>query len=667
MRLAPVFCLASSVAALSLALTLGAAAPSAAVADAAWSFPDWPSFPNGTTGLTRPRVIADSLGGLHAVWTGPDAFGRDTVWVAERVAGQAWQAPARVWVASAGEAAALADVAIDSRGSLHVAWTGLVGGQARILHAVRSPIGRWAAPEAVSAEASRGMQDAASVAADFWGNLLLAWTDFRRAVPAIAYRRRLPSGQWSPAVAAPFPAGGDQHGVRLAVMRSGWTYAVWEDTRAGTGAIFSSALPPGGDVWWPAAQLSHAGGRRQHAPAVSADGAGNVVAVWIDEGELTAGGEDSELDVGALRAAVLAAPEPFWSADREIYRPARGRLLSVDVAGAVAAEGGTSGAIVVWGESRPQGTRVYAATWKLSGTLTALRVDAFAATVDGRLPSATVAATGRAHVVWLARSPLGPGVGVAHAAIDIETAQAAPAAAEGWLSYSPNAANCAGAGYILTDCEGSTSPFIYEGGADLDPLLGQYVTVSGSALVAGGCRFVNANRVKLMAMPCPRDTGGIAGSLTAAGARPARGATVELAETEVTAGADGRFFLDGLDEGRYTVTASLPCALTAVITDVQVRARVMTVLPPSALVLGDVARNCAVDLADLTRVAARLRQPPHESETCADLDEDGIVSLLDLEIIRASYGLSCPQPWHRRRRLDWWVMSSRCQGCTIAA
>jgi len=68
-------------------------------------------------------------------------------------------------------------------------------------------------------------------------------------------------------------------------------------------------------------------------------------------------------------------------------------------------------------------------------------------------------------------------------------------------------------------------------------------------------------------------------------------------------------------------------------------------LPDLNLDSGDANGDCVIDLFDLVIVAAALDPSRPASDPRADLNADGVVSMLDLVMVSRYYGAICPQVW----------------------
>lgn len=600
-----------------------------------WSFPAVVNDDEWGAGQRSPAVAMDALGTVHAVWLDDrDGDVRGAIYLASRPAkSTTWTPNVRVVAATGADARQDPAVTVDAAGRLHVVWTEFHAGDPDIYHSLLPAGGRvWTAPRRINDDTGRAIQWHPSAAADRWGTAHFAWTDERSGSADIYSTRVTVDGWWAPNVRVNHPEGGIQGHVRLAATPQGEIHAVWEDTRGGSSAIYASRLPPGGDTWWPNAALSASAGRAlQRHPWVTAAGTGDVHAVWVDEG---LAGEE------AVRLASLRSGEPYWSADRPLLSPSNGRLLS-----AAAAAGAEGSLLVLWGETRPGTSRVYSALLAPDGRLVRERVDSSPGVTDGSDPVAVLDADGLATVLWR-----GVPVRQGHGDILASTARLpAPEYGnlrlEGWLQYRNGIETCTGEGYVVVSCGGVPSHMILNPlQLGLPPFLGSYVVLEGVLKDRDGCPRLEARQIRLTTTPCPRTTGAVTGVLRV-GEEPLVGAALHLAGETVTTGPSGRFFFDLLPAGSHPMTATLPCALDALAGPVRVRPGVLTDAGSGSMTVGDVIRDCAIDLQDLVTVAGQYKARPPFYPACTDLDADGTVSLYDLVAVAEGYGQSCPTRW----------------------
>jgi hypothetical protein len=108
----------------------------------------------------------------------------------------------------------------------------------------------------------------------------------------------------------------------------------------------------------------------------------------------------------------------------------------------------------------------------------------------------------------------------------------------------------------------------------------------------------------------------------------------------VTANADGTFTLNA-PAGTYTITASADGYLGAQ-GSATLAAGVVTTMPTATLAAGDVDNNGVIDQFDAMTIGMGYNTaiPPS-----ADLNNDGIINVLDLELLARNYRMSGVIAW----------------------
>lgn len=600
-----------------------------------WSFPSVVNDDARDASQQAPALTRDSLGTLHAVWVDArDEGARGSIYHARRPAGsRRWDANQRVAGGPGPEARMDPAVVVDAVGRVHVVWIELRGGDPDLFHSLLPAGGRvWTPARRVNDDAGRHIQWHPSAAADLWGTAHFAWTDYRSGEADIYSTRVTSDDQWVPNVRVNEPAAGDQQHPQLAGGPGGDIYAVWQDSRTDESEIFSSRLPPGGNVWWPNARLSvSAGVTLQRSAVVAADAGGAVHALWVDEG----GAEGP-----ALRLATQPAGEPHWLPDRVVYRPARGGLLSTALATGPGGE-----LLALWGETRPEDSRVYSGILTPDGSLLRERVDSSPTVTEGSDPVLTIDGAGLATALWRG-VPAGGGSGEIYTSFaQLAPPVYGPIVVEGWLQYRNGEESCAGEGYVTVSCDGVPSQMVVNpSGLNLASFVGLYVKLTGVLKDRDHCPRVEAASIVLASAPCPRRSGSVTGLVHSDG-RPVAGAAVHLGYETVRSGASGRYFFDLMPAGRYPISVTTPCALVTAAEALTVREGVLTDAQIAQVVRGDVNGDCVIDLYDLVTLAGQYKMQPPFRPGCADLDSDGSMSLFDLVTVARGYDKVCPQPW----------------------
>ena len=107
-----------------------------------------------------------------------------------------------------------------------------------------------------------------------------------------------------------------------------------------------------------------------------------------------------------------------------------------------------------------------------------------------------------------------------------------------------------------------------------------------------------------------------------------------------TESADGNFSLE-VAPGNYTVVAVAPGFLSAQRT-VTITTGVTDTLPPLTMLAGDLDANNVIDQFDALTIGMSYNAAVPDA---ADLNDDGIINVLDLELLAKNYRKTGPTPW----------------------
>lgn len=189
-----------------------------------------------------PHVAADSLGRLHVVWLGVSGYDRE-MWYSCR-ADTGWVAEVKLAVADPAPVPWEALVACEGGDRVHVIWEDHRQNDQWSIMATRLEDGEWSAAERVSAGPGKAFFPA--VALDARGTLHVAWTDSRNGCHDIYYRRWSPAG-WLLCEQATCDSS-DAYQPCLAVDGQGIVHLAWSDNRDGNREIYAMRREPD-DPW----------------------------------------------------------------------------------------------------------------------------------------------------------------------------------------------------------------------------------------------------------------------------------------------------------------------------------------------------------------------------------------------------------------------------------
>ena len=622
------------------ALGPGTSRPGAAQSSVGeWTAPVWPL----AGGWHSDAAVAfDIAGVVHVAYTDVDLDSDVTLkhdgwdgnatsigYAAHEASG--WKPPERVPCGRFVVACSDPAVAVDALGIVHLVYVAVLSDGAEIHHRQRVPgTARWSAAERISGGATGVRRLDPAIVADHIGHVHVVWTDGTGGGDVL-YRQRLPDGRWRDVSAVHDPAIGAQSSPALALAPNGTVHAVWRDDRDGRLAVWTSQLPERSFVWWPDAPLSRPADGVAGPPAIAATADGVVRALWVTT--------DAD-DAARTMLARLSPAGPYWEPSRRVYEAEHGTVLDVTVAAAPNAD-----LVLAWTESRAAGrSRLYAGRLDTAGQLVDVRrVDGTVRDGIARLPVLASNGTWQAALAWNQPATHGRAA-IAFSTGRLPEPDRVVQTFEGYLEPESAVFGCQRDGYRIVACDGTSQVIVLSDAPALARVAGAYIAVEGAVIDEPGCVRVAADTFTLRTPPCARTAASVFGSTLQDG-RPLPGARIVVGRQVALSGRSGRFSLTGVAPATVNITATVPCALalSAGTFDLQPRQRLD--LGTATFLSGDVVPDCVIDVRDLARAAWDVRQPPDEVNACSDVNRDGAVSVVDLELIRQRMGLRCPQPW----------------------
>ncbi|MBI4295413.1 MAG: hypothetical protein HY669_04520 [Chloroflexi bacterium] len=136
---------------------------------------DWSDSENvsrNTGSSTNPRILSDAQGNLHLAWN-DDTPGNWDIYYASRPRGGLWSKAENV--SRTKGASGFPALALDSKGTLHLAWHDDTPGNFEVYHTTRPQGKTWAKP--VNVSNSKGDSADVTMAIDRKDTVHLAWTD----------------------------------------------------------------------------------------------------------------------------------------------------------------------------------------------------------------------------------------------------------------------------------------------------------------------------------------------------------------------------------------------------------------------------------------------------------------------------------------------------------
>ena len=340
----------------------------------------------GTGDADTPQVAVDGNGNAVAVWLQFYGFGRFQVWAnSYNAALGAWGIPQAI---QEGETDSLApQAAMDASGNAMVVWYQDNGAYTYTIRAnrYRARSGTWSGPQVIQA----GVDDAAypQVALDASGNAVAVWIQYNGAgqYTVRTNRYRADTDAWEEAQVIQMVAA-EARDPQVGMDGAGNAVAIWiQDGGTGIYTVWASRYSAG---VWTAPRVIQSGDTDATGPQVAVDSAGNAVSVWYQQ----------ESDTGdyTIRANRYAASAAAWGTPQVIQR-------GTDDAGFPQVHCTANGeAVAVWSQLDDSGvSQIWANRYSAGASAWNGAELVHSETTDALHPQVSLDGTGRAVAVWL--------------------------------------------------------------------------------------------------------------------------------------------------------------------------------------------------------------------------------------------------------------------------
>lgn len=351
----------------------------------------------------HPAVAVDQHGRVYVTWHDARPGALQGIYVTSRPVGGAWTTPKKIPSSDAGPPST-PTIAAGTAGTVYVAWVrGFPETRADILFAWSIDGGNtWQGPEQVNTDPHDIAGDPA-LAVDSRGNVHLVWSDL--AVFGDAHSRDIKwamrlAGQatWTaPALVHPdVTVFTEQARPAITADGLGNVYAIWEDARHGPDdpfAIYAARLPAGAIRWEPGRRVDHRPGEINLQPDIAATHDGTLYAVWDARTERN------------VYAAVLRPETGVWEEPISVLderQRASGQLAGLHSSVPRIAVDRRGIAYAVWQDRRNGNPDVYAAVrWPGAGEWGRnMRVNDDTGPATQAAPAIAARGAGRGIVVW---------------------------------------------------------------------------------------------------------------------------------------------------------------------------------------------------------------------------------------------------------------------------
>jgi hypothetical protein len=250
---------------------------------------------SGSDNQTFPAMAIDSKGTLYVVWE-DDRNGDSDIYFAKSTdGGDTWSNPnTKVNIHTSGDGSPNMDqstpcIAVDSQGTIYVAWTDDRWDDNDIYFAKSIDGGdTWTNPnERVNTDSTSTTQRNPTITVDSEQNIYVAWQDQITGDYDIQFAKSTDGGgEWSDPSILVNKGGQDnlQINPTIAVDSSDRLYLAWQDNRWGNYDIYFAKSTNKGASWTePNIRInSDTGTARQHSPALTVSYTGTIYAAWHD-------------------------------------------------------------------------------------------------------------------------------------------------------------------------------------------------------------------------------------------------------------------------------------------------------------------------------------------------------------------------------------------------
>lgn len=339
------------------------------------------------------RLAINPAGSAVAVWARfqVGGLGRTQIWVnrSSTATPGAWGTAQRIDTAAAGDADSPA-VAMDASGNAVVVWRHLdAGGMVLRSSRLNAATGAWSTP--VPIDNAPGAINQGDVAMDAAGNAIAVWDKFDGTRYNVwANRFSATSGTWGTPLLLETNSAGSAIVPRVAMNAAGDAGVVWIQGLGGASTqVWTNRFSTASGTWAGVSPIPNTTGMPVNSPQAGIDRAGNLVAIWREQQNLTF----------TVHASRRNAATGFWSAARKLGGDFATAVttdfaqIAVDPAG---------NAIAVWMEGPTATSVVRTARYTQSNDtwIASTSINPQPAPPE-QAPTVAVDAEGRAMATWL--------------------------------------------------------------------------------------------------------------------------------------------------------------------------------------------------------------------------------------------------------------------------
>ncbi len=237
-----------------------------------------------------PCVAYDSNGDIHVVWmdeTNYGGSGSDSdIYYKMKPSGGSWTAT-EVVSSESDIDSFYPSLGIDSNGDIHVVWDDASETDDEVYYKMKPSGGSWTSVELISTEGS-DFSGLATLAVESDGTVHVAWDGATGSGYDIFYKKKPSGGSWTDAEAIPLEESNYPFLPMLAVEPDGTLHLAWDDSTGygGSGSdedIFYKNKPSGGS-WSATEVVSTESAEYSYHPTLEVDSNGDVHIIWEELG-----------------------------------------------------------------------------------------------------------------------------------------------------------------------------------------------------------------------------------------------------------------------------------------------------------------------------------------------------------------------------------------------
>jgi BNR repeat-like domain len=226
----------------------------------------------------NPAIAVGPSGNVHVIWYDKASGSYEIYYKKSTDGGTTWLAGQRLtWTGGS----YVPDIAVDAVGNPHVVWERLMDGHYEVFYRKSTDGGTtWLASQRLTWNSGDSMEPV--IAVDSTGSLHVAWYDYTPGNYEVYYRKSKDGGAtWSAGKRLTWTSF-DSYEVSLALDLSDNPHVVWyEDTPAGNYEIYYKRSKDGGTTWSTARRLTATTTDSQY-PVIAVDTSGYLYVAWSE-------------------------------------------------------------------------------------------------------------------------------------------------------------------------------------------------------------------------------------------------------------------------------------------------------------------------------------------------------------------------------------------------